>query len=126
MKILPVLSILLLLCTVGCEKQSLNTLSEEVRIYIPNAFILDGPIDNDTFFPQSNFDDLIVEFMEVYDKFGNLIFLNEQFPINESSEGWDGRGDGINRVQPGSYTFSIKITDGEGVAFFRGEITVSI
>jgi len=128
MKTFPFFIILLALSFQGCEKQVTNTLTlTNVSFYIPNIINIDNE-NNNVLYPSlrdgsSPNVDLIVEFMEVYDRSGSLIFQNEQFPLDEPEFGWNGTFDG-SLVEQDTYTYSIKITDGVEFVFFTGDTTV--
>jgi len=137
MKYSSVIILLLAFCSMGCQKESIGGLGA-ISIYIPNVIYVSGQVPNaidigietdynNVLYPHAFSEDsnieLMVEYMEVYDKFGSLIFWNEQFPPNDSANGWHGTVDG-KVVEPGSYAYSIKITDGFGSALYANEVTV--
>ena len=119
------LILLSILSNVGCNQQSIGSL-DEVRIYIPNIIFTDSESDNilyaKTFLEDPSIEIIVVN-MEVYDRSGNLLFKNEQFPPNERAQGWNGKVDG-NPVEQGSYTYFIEITDGLDNISFRDDFSV--
>jgi hypothetical protein len=68
----------------------------------------------------------VVNFMRVYDRWGELVYLRESFyPNNDNlSEGWDGRYNG-DFVNPGVFVYivEVKFLDGR-VLLYRGDVTV--
>ncbi len=126
MKISSFFTLLILLSFIGCEKEAGPPPLNGVNIYIPNI-ISQNVIHSEKLYPFTSFGftgPLIVEYFEVYDRAGNLMFNNEQFPPNESEYGWDGRTSSDDPVELGTYTYSIKITDATGAAIFAGEVLI--
>lgn len=125
MKTFSFFILILLLSSTGCQKNTSESLSE-VSIYIPNVIFINSENNNRLFVKSrqlgSNFS-LLVEYLEVYDRSGSLLFRNEQFPTNESEYGWNGTYQG-NLVEHGTYTYSIQITDNIEVGHYIGDVTV--
>jgi gliding motility-associated-like protein len=98
-------------CTV--TDNSLLTAIEIVRdssFVIYSANIIDvASQDNSVFYVQSNVE-LLVRELSVYDRWGNLVFNNENFLSNDASEGWDGRYNSTV-VEQGVYIYRITYTD---------------
>ena len=96
------------------------------RIYIPNAFTPgDGNGLNDVFFPHTNLpEEVFVESMQIYTRWGELVFNNEGFKPNEPEAGWDGTFNG-ERLNPGVYVYLIqtRLTNGEKLTF-SGDVTI--
>ena len=57
------------------------------------------------------------------DRWGNLIFTNEQLLINEPSFSWNGLNNN-KEVDIGVYVYLIKITDGTTSMISSGDITL--
>lgn len=96
---------------------------EIIRIYIPN--VIDVSSMENQFSIFSGEDDIeVVESLHIYDRWGNLVFLNENFLSNDPSEGWDGRYNNVD-VIPGVYVyvFDILYTNGER-EILGGDVTV--
>ena len=61
-------------------------------IFVPNAFSPDNNGINDNFFimgEKACVEEIAV--MRVFDRWGEMIFENEHFPVDEFGEGWDGK-----------------------------------
>ncbi|WP_020568196.1 PKD domain-containing protein [Neolewinella persica] len=86
------------------------------EVYIPNTFTPNADGRNDIFRVRSNFEKSIetIEFFEVRDRGGQLLFSAEDFPPNDLAFGWDGRFNGT-KVVPGYYVYQAKVryVDGE-------------
>lgn len=76
----------------GCmaEDKVRVIVTEPRRVYIPNAFSPNGDGTNDVFLIYSQGDVEEIEVMKVFDRWGGLVFANENFAPNDPSEGWNG------------------------------------
>jgi len=98
---------------------------EPSGVYIPN-FVSISENNEDggfTIFAKEN-SQVIIKEMNVYDRWGNLIFTNSDFEPNDRSQGW--RGNYNNKsVLPGVYVFSaiVEYADGKTESF-AGDLTV--
>jgi gliding motility-associated-like protein len=76
------------------------------ELFVPNAFTPDGDEFNNTFLA-SGYGILETDFtMEIYDRWGELIFESHNMQI-----GWDGSYAGTERVQDGTFTWVIRFKD---------------
>jgi gliding motility-associated-like protein len=110
----------------GCEAMaSIQVLVNDLRrLYVPNAFSpnnVDGI--NDLFFPYSGeggFDQ--IRSMDIYDRWGNHLFRQEDFPVSDADYGWDGTWRG-RKLDPGVYVWVIEVdTGGGGTRLYRGDV----
>ena len=97
------------------------------NVYVPNAFIPANPSGlNDHFNVNTGLGVEIINFMRVYDRWGELMYEREKYlPNNDNfSEGWDGRYNG-DFVNPGVFIYlaEVKFLDGR-VLLYRGDVTV--
>lgn len=121
---LNIILFLLCLSIIGCDKQKLG-LAEPVDIYIPNIFSPSSS-ENNVFYIHTASDNLHSELManmEIFDRYGSLIFNQQNFPPNEAAFGWNGTYEG-ELVEAGTYTYSIELTDGFGNLCFMGDFTL--
>ena len=96
--------------------------SAEVEdIFIPNIFSPSDPTNSD-FFIQSQ-EDVLVDEMLIYDRWGNLIFQNQNFMTNDPSAGWDATRDG-KRIEQGVYVYSIRMQVNGRDEIFHGSLTI--
>ena len=65
-------------------------IDEEYRVYIPNVFSPnnDGPNDKFTVYANDEVEEVVL--LEIFDRWGNKVFVNETFPPNEPNYGWNG------------------------------------
>lgn len=83
------------------------TVNPSFELFVPNAFTPDGDEYNNTFMA-TGYGILENDFtMEIYNRWGELIFESHNMQI-----GWDGSyGAGTERVQDGTYTWVIRFRD---------------
>ena len=101
----------------GCEDMDCLWLRTKLEndVYTPNVFSPFGTDDNDWLYPQTSEFGMTVNYFRVFDRWGELIFSNENFPPNVPEEGWDGNYAGQPAVQ-GVYIYQFE------VVFDNGEI----
>ncbi len=92
------------------------------RLHIPNVFSPneDGTNDYFTLFGGSNA--VTIKSLQIYDRWGNQVFVKNNIPLNEESEGWDGTFNG-QKMPTAVYVFRAEVvfTDGE-VEQYKGDI----
>ncbi len=94
------------------------------KIYIPNTFSPDGDGNNDWFTVYANESIESVVSMNIYNRWGVLVFSAENFPPNEEKMGWDGfyRSD---LGQGDVYVYQIEVMDSFGNIIRRiGNVTL--
>ena len=75
----------------GCqETASIEVTFKEIKLYVPNVVKSNPNITiNEIFFGQS---DLEFEYeLYIYDRWGNLLFVNKQATTNNEEDGWNPR-----------------------------------
>jgi len=93
------------------------------NVYLPNIISLAEGSSNNNFGPFSNAD-ATVEYMRIYDRWGDLIFNAENLSIQDPALIWDGRFKD-KHVNQGVYVYNclISFTTGESEKF-TGDLTV--
>jgi gliding motility-associated-like protein len=82
-------------------------ITPDMGVYIPNAFTPDGNGRNDVFMPYGYGIKEDMYKMEIFDRWGELIFNSTEF-----RKGWDGKVKGSDVIaQDGVYIYKITITD---------------
>ncbi len=106
----------------GCVQQREITLSVNPSIYFPNIISINSP-ENNTFYPMGTVDESIeVLEMSIFDRWGNLVYFNESFMINDATNGWDGSINS-NDAEMGVYVYIVKIYNGtDSVLTFSGDV----
>jgi gliding motility-associated-like protein len=64
-----------------------------------------------------------IEKLSVFDRWGNLVFIKENFKPNIPTEGWDGTFKGRD-VVPGVFVFLVEYMAPSGVKVLTGDVTV--
>ncbi len=110
----------------GCEATTCLDIRfiENVDVDIPNIFSPDGDGLNDRFYISGDNTVLSIKDMKIYDRWGELVFSQQNFPPNDASYGWDGNFRG-KKVLPGVYVFYaiLEIKDREDMKVM-GDITI--
>ena len=79
---------------------------ENVDINIPNIFTPDGDGINDLFFITTDATVEIIKELKIFDRWGELVFAQKDFPPNQSQYAWDGKHNG-KEVLPGVYVYYV-------------------
>lgn len=89
----------------GCTDTSYRTIevSQELLVYIPNAFTPDGNGNNDLFHPVLHGADILDYEFFIYDRWGKVVFFT-----NDTTSGWDGSVNGVF-AQDGVYNWTLKL-----------------
>ncbi|MFN4081194.1 MAG: proprotein convertase P-domain-containing protein [Saprospiraceae bacterium] len=111
--------------TLGCrfESETLIRVDKRRRVFVPNA-IAPGSAANNRLTVFADAGVLLVERMEIFDRWGNLLFQRSDFAPNDPSLGWNGMTRG-QAAAPGVYVYQIRIrfVDGE-TELFSGDFSV--
>lgn len=94
------------------------------QVFIPTVFSPNGDNINDEFYIQANAFAEEVEYLIVIDRWGNVVYENRNFPVNDPAYGWDGTLNGRGMF-PAVYTYLMRIrfTDNE-ILPFSGTVTL--
>ena len=93
-------------------------------VYIPNVFSPNGDGLNDFFTLYSDADVTEITVMEIYSRWGELVYRKEGFPPNDETIGWDGTFDG-DHLNPGVYVYRISVIYGDDFTKdFAGDVTI--
>ncbi len=94
------------------------------QVYFPNAFSPNNDGINDVFLPFDGGDVGVVRFFRVYDRWGGLVFSNENFQPNSFDQGWNGLIRGKKAAQ-GVYVWlaEVEFRDGK-VALLEGDVVL--
>jgi gliding motility-associated-like protein len=78
--------------TNGCSGEAVLRIDIGIdpKVYIPNVFSPNNDGFNDWFTVYGNNEVKEVIEMQIFDRWGNNVFINTQFPPNEENYGWDG------------------------------------
>jgi gliding motility-associated-like protein len=93
-------------------------------VYIPNVFSPNGDNLNDVFTLFTDADVTEITILEVYDRWGDLVYKKEKFPPNDPTVGWDGKFGGED-LNPGVYVYRMEILYGDGLKDnLAGDVTI--
>jgi gliding motility-associated-like protein len=110
----------------GCTAEAALRLSVEFnpKIFIPNVFSPNGDGINDFFFPNTGPSVVNIPEMMIFDRWGNLLFEQQNFLPNSPTEGWNGRYKG-EVMNPAVFVYLIKVEllNGE-VITLTGDVTL--
>ncbi|MBB4080212.1 gliding motility-associated-like protein [Lewinella aquimaris] len=103
----------------GClstDSTSILITSSQV-IYIPNAFSPNGDGVNDAFTVFSRKANTTVKSIDIYDRWGDHVFHDEEFPANDPAVGWRGQAAGAEESEMMNnevfvYHLAIRLSDG--------------
>lgn len=95
----------------GCKAKAefLMTLNRDVNIYAPNIFTPNGDNFNDGFTLFANKDIVLnINVLQIYNRWGALLFENKNISVNDMSNGWDGTFNN-ERQLPGIYVWRAEV-----------------
>jgi len=93
----------------GCSATDELTISltRRVRLFIPSAFSPNDDGYNDRFFVNAGNDVGLIRSFRVWNRWGGLLFEQQNFQANDPNYGWDGKARG-QMMTPGVYVYSIE------------------
>lgn len=97
--------------------------SNDRTVLVPTAFSPNGDGGNDLLLIHGTDGIQILEF-RVYDRWGELLFEDRNFPINDAKRGWDGRFRD-REMSPGVYIWNLEAEYPDGLRLpFQGQTTL--
>ena len=96
---------------------------EAPDIYLPNVIALNNTDGNGVFFPQTFDDNLMIQDLSIYDRWGNLIFNNQNFLVNDPASGWNGSAM-KGHAEVGVYVYSIIYQNDNQSINLIGDVTL--
>ncbi len=111
---------------VGCsDADAMRIIVKVFRdVYIPNIFTPNDDGLNDVFLPETGRRVTQVNNMQIFDRWGALLFESRNFMTGDTNFGWDGtfRGEEMN---PGSYVYKVEVTYDNGTTeLLHGSVTL--
>lgn len=93
----------------GCSATDELTISllRRIRLFIPTAFSPNDDGYNDRFFVNAGNDVGLIRYFRVWDRWGSLLFEQQNFHANDANYGWDGKSRG-KMLTPALYVYSIE------------------
>jgi gliding motility-associated-like protein len=100
------------------------TVMRDDHVFIPNIITPESGGDNAVMTVYAGREVTRVTYLRLYDRWGALIFDNNNFLPNDPSQGWNGRWKN-KPVQPGVYFYVLEVEKNGGVVeVVKGDITV--
>jgi len=108
------------------DMESISVKVNKIRpVYFPNVFSPNKDGVNEVFTVYTNRATEMVEELNIFDRWGNLIFSQTDFDSNVEQLGWDGKFKG-EKVDPGVYVYLAKLLFIDGVSLpYTGTISVT-
>ncbi len=110
----------------GCTASDLVTVQVQDRrnVYIPNTFSPNDDGFNDQFTVYGGREVSTIKKLQVFSRWGELVFQQDNMLPNDESAGWDGRFRGKD-LPPGVFTWLAQVEFIDGVVtLYQGSITV--
>ncbi|MGB4848556.1 MAG: gliding motility-associated C-terminal domain-containing protein, partial [Saprospiraceae bacterium] len=110
----------------GCQVDTMVRIPRlRCKIYIPNSFSpnLDGINDFFQLSTSDEFNILVTKYM-IFDRWGNMVYKAEDFPIGSAEFWWDGTYKKMT-MSPGVFAYYIEVKyEDEGSEIFKGDVTL--
>jgi gliding motility-associated-like protein len=92
--------------------------------FVPGGFSPNGDGINDTFTIYGGDNIKEIKFMEIFDRWGERVFIRKEFPPNLGEYGWDGFHQGKLMI-PATFAYSILVEFNDGtIKKFFGEVSL--
>ncbi|MBK8956762.1 MAG: gliding motility-associated C-terminal domain-containing protein [Saprospiraceae bacterium] len=110
----------------GCEvRTSIKIIVDnQTDVYVPNVFSPNGDQINDvvTVFGGASIREIAI--FRIYNRWGNLVFENRNFPVNQLQYGWDGRWKG-EHMNPAVFVYYLKAVRLDGTVLEKsGDVSL--
>jgi gliding motility-associated-like protein len=102
---------------------NLKLICDEGRVYISNSFTPNGDGRNDVFYIKGR-GIRIINYLRIFNRWGEIIYDRGHFNIDDRSVGWDGTFKG-RPVETGTYVYITEMVCDNGEVFpLKGTFTV--
>jgi gliding motility-associated-like protein len=93
------------------------------NVFVPNTFSPNGDGNNDVFYVRGRGLDR-VKSLRIFNRWGEIVFEQQNFPVNNPMYGWDGKFKG-NKPIPDVYVYQVEIfCDNSQIVHFEGNIAL--
>ncbi len=99
----------------GCKNQGeieVKVLCEGVTVFLPNTFSPNNDGSNDLFYVRGKGLDR-VKSLRIFNRWGEIVFEQKDFPVNSMQHGWDGKMKG-QKPHPDVYVYQLEVFCGNG------------
>ncbi|KAA3639868.1 MAG: hypothetical protein DWQ02_02935, partial [Bacteroidetes bacterium] len=113
--------------TTGCFAMDtiLIAVSKHFPFFIPNVFApLSSNEENSIFRPYVSSKVRKINFLRVFNRWGDVVYDEQNFPMEDKSAGWDGRFNG-KLLNSGVFVFFLEVEFIDGsVEVYSGDVTL--
>jgi gliding motility-associated-like protein len=96
---------------------------KNANVFVPNTFSPNNDGSNDVFYVRGKGLDR-VNSLRIYNRWGELVFEQQNFPVNDPSYGWNGKYKG-NKPVPDVYVYQVEVfCDNSEIIRFDGNIAL--
>jgi gliding motility-associated-like protein len=110
----------------GCINNSEITVfvtCQGAEIFVPNTFSPNGDGSNDIFYVRGKGLDR-VKSLRIFNRWGEVVFEQQNFPVNNPMYGWNGKYKG-NKPVPDVYVYQVEIfCENSQIVHFEGNIAL--
>jgi gliding motility-associated-like protein len=110
----------------GCMntgKVQVIVICKNANVYVPNTFSPNGDGNNDVFYVRGKGLDR-VKSLRIYNRWGEVVFEQQNFPVNDAGYGWNGKYKGKAPV-PDVYVYQVEVfCDNSQVIHFEGNVAL--
>lgn len=100
------------------------TVSEQRELYFPNVFSPDGDGRNDRFTLYGGPEVRLIKYLQIYNRWGSLVFERTNFLPGNEADGWDGTYRDKS-LEPGVYLYFAEVEFLDGIVQkYGGDITL--
>jgi gliding motility-associated-like protein len=110
----------------GCKNNSevqVIVICKNANVFLPNTFSPNGDGSNDMFYIRGRGLDR-VKSLRVFNRWGEVVFEQQNFPVNNPMYGWNGTYKG-NKPQPDVYVYQVEVfCENSQVIRFEGNVAL--
>lgn len=110
----------------GCKnsgKIQVIVFCKNANVYIPNTFSPNGDGSNDMFYVRGKGLER-VKSLRIYNRWGEVVFEQQNFPVNDPLYGWNGKYKGKNAL-PDVYVYQVEVwCENSQVVQFEGNVAL--
>lgn len=110
----------------GCRNTGqiqIIVICKNANVFVPNTFSPNGDGSNDVFYVRGRGLDR-VKSLRIFNRWGEVVFEAQQFPVNDPAFGWNGKYKG-NKPIPDVYVYQVEVfCDNSQIIRFDGNIAL--
>jgi gliding motility-associated-like protein len=110
----------------GCKNTGdiqIIVICKNANVFVPNTFSPNGDGNNDVFYVRGRGLDR-VKSLRIFNRWGEIVFEQQNFPVNDGSYGWNGKYKG-NKPIPDVYVYQVEVfCDNSQIIQFEGNIAL--